>query len=287
MANLNKIEQDYKDILYNLKPEEIEAYIEALAKKLFETYPTATSDIFEIGKYNKLNKNLEEFTDFYKSKYPSIVGYEYGAKFNELNKKYALETGKAFYLMLRYEITHLTNTIGRITIDLKYFFSSIFRYYYYMIHMKTDLLIEEVGFTEEDLEPFHDVIYNNDISSFYGKKALEIVTTYIEIELKAVESYINAFKEYPEVIYEEENTSEELIEIIDSYNKIRTEGYEYIKQLEELKEDPFKEVIEIIAESMYTPKNIDNPEAFHEERINNIKANAPTYNFKTFELELK
>ena len=83
MANLNKINKDYQGILLDLKPEEVEAYIIAVNKKIIETYPTATSDSFNVERFNKLSDNLEETTDFLKTKYPSIIGFEYGSKYLE------------------------------------------------------------------------------------------------------------------------------------------------------------------------------------------------------------
>ena len=287
MANLNKIEQEYKEILYDLKPKEIEAYIESITKKLIETYPTATSDSFNAERYKKLNKNLEDFTEFYKTKYPSVIAYEYGAKYNEVNNKYLFETEKAFYLLLKAEISNLVNTIGRIVVNFRYFFSSMFRYYNYMLHMRTELLKEEIGFSEEDLEPFQEIIYNKNATNFHGNKALNIINTLIEMELEEVESFIKMFIQYPKVVYDE-TTPKEIEEIIDSYNYIRSEGYKYIKQLEDLKADPFKEGIELIAEveTKGSSSWIKDLEAFYDRRIKWLKEYAPSYNFETFEIIL-
>jgi len=287
MANLYSIEKEYKEVLLELKPNEVEAYIEAINKKLIETYPTATSDVFNFEQYKKLNKNLEEVTSFLKSKYPNVVAFEYGSKFNELNKKYSFETERAFYLLFRNEIAYYVEMIGRIIADVKYLFSSMYRYYNYMLHMRTELLKEEVGFSEEDLEPFNDIIYNRNATNFHGNKALSIVNNFIELEFEELEKFISKFTTYPKVIYDE-TTSEEVKKIIDSYNNIRNEGYNYIKKVEEIKANPFKEAIEIMAEveTKGSSSWTTDLEAYYNSRINWHKEYAPSYNFETFEIVL-
>ena len=285
MANINLIEHQYKEILSDLNPKEVEAYIEALTEKLIETYPTATSYFFNIERYKQIDDSIKECTEFYKSKYPSVIAYEYGSKYHELNKKYGIETEKAYYSFMKYELAHVVDLIGNIIIKVKYLLSSVYSYYIYMLYMKWELLIEEVGFSEEDLEPFHDIIYNKNATNFHGNKALDVVNSFIKLELKEVETYINFFYQYPKFTYDE-TAPEEVIEIIDSYNEIRSEGYNYIKILEELKEEPFKDGIESLAKIETDSSYIKDSEAYYNNRLNYYKSNAPSYNFETFEIIL-
>ena len=249
MVNLNKLNKDYQGILLDLKPEEIEAYIRAVNKKIIETYPTATSDYFNVERFNKLSDNLEETTDFLKTKYPSIIGFEYGSKYAELNEKYFNETEKAFYLLWKYELTNLFNLIQENIINIDYFLTSIYLYYNYWLHMKENLVINEVGVPEEEIDSLTDYIYNfENRTSFQGLRALNMVNTFIELNLGQLEIYIEKFKEYPKIVYDDD-TSEEVKSIVDNINKIHEEGHEYINKLEELKANPFKNGIEIIIES--------------------------------------
>ena len=286
MVNLNKLNKDYQGILLDLKPEEIEAYIRAVNKKIIETYPTATSDYFNVERFNKLSDNLEETTDFLKTKYPSIIGFEYGSKYAELNKKYFNETEKAFYLLWKYELTNLFNLIQENIINIDYFLTSIYLYYNYWLHMKENLVINEVGVPEEEIDSLTDYIYNfENRTSFQGLRALNMVNTFIELNLGQLEIYIEKFKEYPKIVYDDD-TSEEVKSIVDNINKIHEEGHEYINKLEELKANPFKNGIEIIIES---ENKFDSKLGFNrnqkkllEEKI----AEAPSYNFETFEIVL-
>lgn len=286
MVNLNKLNKDYQGILLDLKPEEIEAYIRAVNKKIIETYPTATSDYFNVERFNKLSDNLEETTDFLKTKYPSIIGFEYGSKYAELNEKYFNETEKAFYLLWKYELTNLFNLIQENIINIDYFLTSIYLYYNYWLHMKENLVINEVGVPEEEIDSLTDYIYNfENRTSFQGLRALNMVNTFIELNLGQLEIYIEKFKEYPKIVYDDD-TSEEVKSIVDNINKIHEEGHEYINKLEELKANPFKNGIEIIIES---ENKFDSKLGFNrnqkkllEEKI----AEAPSYNFETFEIVL-
>jgi len=286
MVNLNKLNKDYQGILLDLKPEEIEAYIRAVNKKIIETYPTATSDYFNVERFNKLSDNLEETTDFLKTKYPSIIGFEYGSKYAELNEKYFNETENAFYLLWKYELTNLFNLIQENIINIDYFLTSIYLYYNYWLHMKENLVINEVGVPEEEIDSLTDYIYNfENRTSFQGLRALNMVNTFIELNLGQLEIYIEKFKEYPKIVYDDD-TSEEVKSIVDNINKIHEEGHEYINKLEELKANPFKNGIEIIIESENKVNselgfNI-NQKKLLEEKI----AEAPSYNFETFEIVL-
>lgn len=286
MANLNKINKDYQGILLDLKPKEIESYITAVNKKIIETYPTATSDYFNVERFNKLSDNLEETTDFLKTKYPSIIGFEYGSKYAELNKKYLFETEKAFYLLWKYELTNLFNLIQDNIINIDYFLTSIYLYYNYWLHMKETLVIKEIGVPEEEIDSLTDYIYNfENRTSFQGLRALNMVNTFIEINLEQLEVYIGKFKEYPKIIYDKD-TSEEVKSIIDNINKIHEEGHEYINKLEELKANPFKNGIEIVIES---ENKVDTELGFNKHQNKLLEkriAEAPSYNFTTFEIVL-
>ena len=286
MVNLNKLNKDYQEILLDLKPEEVEAYIEAVNKKIIETYPTATSDYFNVERFNKLSDNLEETTDFLKTKYPSIIGFEYGSKYAELNKKYFNETEKAFYLLWNYELTNLFNLIQENIINIDYFLTSIYLYYNYWLHMKENLVINEVGVPEEEIDSLTDYIYNfENRTSFQGLRALNMVNTFIELNLEQLEIYIEKFKKYPKIVYDDD-TSEEVKSIVDNINKIHEEGHEYINKLEELKANPFKKGIEIIIES---ENKVDSELGFNinqKKRLEEKIAEAPSYNFTTFEIVL-
>ena len=286
MANLNKIEHQYKEVLLDLTPQEIENYIQAVNKKIIETYPTSTSDSFNVERFNNLSDNLEETTNFLKSKYPSIIGFDYGSKYVELNKKYFNETEKAFYLLWNYELTNLFNLIKEKIVNIDYFLTSIYLYYNYWLHMKEELVIKEIGVPEEEIDSLRDYIYNfeNKIS-FHGLRALEMVNTFIELNLKDVELYIEKFKEYPKIVYGED-TSEEVKSIVDNINKVHEEGHEYINKLEELKVNPFKNGIELIIESESTVNSKLGFNINHKKLLEEKIAESPSYNFETFEILL-
>ena len=155
-----------------------------------------------------------------------------------------------------------------------------------MVTYEENLVINEVGVPEEEIDYLEDYIYNfEDITSFQGLRALNMVNTFIEVTLEETEKYIERFKEYPKIVYDKD-TSEEVKSIIDNINKVREEGHEYINKLGELKANPFKNGIEIVIES---ENNVNAELGFnkHQKKLLEEKiAEAPSYNFETFEIVL-
>ena len=112
-----------------------------------------------------------------------------------------------------------------------------------MVTYEENLVINEVGVPEEEIDSLEDYIYNfEDRTSFQGLRALNMVNTFIEVTLEETEKYIERFKEYPKIVYDKD-TSEEVKSIIDNINKVREEGHEYINKLGELKANPLKMVL--------------------------------------------
>ena len=62
MANLNKINKEYNEILSGLTYEEIVAYYRNINKKLLETYPSLDSHKWNVKEHNKLFTSIEEAT---------------------------------------------------------------------------------------------------------------------------------------------------------------------------------------------------------------------------------
>lgn len=287
MVNINKLNEDYKEIISGLTAKEIESFIESINKKIIETYPTATSVFFNVDRYNKLSDNLEETTDFLKTKYPLVIAFDYGSKYNELIKKYLFETEKAFYLLLEYELANIVNLINETVLNIDYFLTSIYIYYNHWLHMKESLVINEIGVPEEEIDSLKDYIYNfENRTSFHGKRALNMVNTFIKIQFERAEEYIKHFKQYPKEVIYEEDISEEIKEVIDSINKLSEDGYEHINKLEEIKANPFKNGIEILNNSEKEVNKKLNFKFNYDKILEEKIAEAPSYNFETFEIVL-
>ena len=285
MANLNKINKDYEEILSGLSFEEIVAYYRNINKKMLETYPSLKCNKWNIEKHNKIFDSVEEATEVFKKRYPSINVVNYLTKFEELEDKYLKEHDLAVYKLLSSDIVTLTTSIGFIVNGLIQDFTHIYFYYDYVTHIGTNILRIELDIPKELLEPLEPYFYNENNSSFYGAKALSFLNDNIEVNFKVLEMYIESFNDYRKLSYSE-NLPEDLVEVLEMFNEAYDSGAEAIKEFEELKSNPFKKAIEIEAEIRtkdsifnYTEEDLA---IFLESKL----ASAPKYNFETFELIL-
>ena len=149
-------------------------------------------------------------------------------------------------------------------------------------------LKEELDVPEELLEPLEPYFYNmKNHNSFYGAKALSYLNANIQINFQVLEMYIEAFNRNSRINFNAEEVPEELVEVLEIYNNAYDSGAEAINLFEELKKNPFKKAIEISVESM---KKIEEKSEFfkpdYDKILESKLANAPKYNFNTFELEL-
>ena len=299
MVNLNKVEQDYKDILLNLSPEEITTYYEKFNEKIFETYPTTASSFFDVEEMLKLEDNLEDVTDILKTKYPYINVVNYITKFKVLNDKYLEENDLAVYKLLATDINTIVGMISYLVTFIEGSLMSIYSYYEFATGIGTSILSEELNVPEELLEPLEPYFYNKENTSFYGAKALSWINLDIESNLTLLNEYLKLFEGYTKINYNPEEVPEDLQKVLNCYNKIYEEGLEYKAKLEELKANPFRKAIETSVEvkkKMNEELDKHYKEVFNEEPVykpnyesmlENKIASAPSYNFETFELEFK
>ena len=287
MANLNKINKDYEEILLGLSFEEIVAYYRNINKKMLETYPSLDSHKWNIEKHNKLFYSVEEATDVFKTKYPLINVIKYGTKFEELETKYLKELDLATYKLLASGIITLTTSIKFLIKDILSDFSHIYLYYEYATSIGTSILKEELNVPEELLEPLEPYFYNRNNSSFYGAKAISYLNENIEINFQVLEVYLKAFNDnYRRLEFNAEEFTEETVEFIELYNKHYDSGVKAIEELEGIKEEPFRTAIEISVEVMKKHEEESVLKHNFEKILEHKLASAPKYNFETFELIL-
>ena len=146
MANLNKINKDYEEILSGLSFEEIVAYYRNINKKMLETYPSLNCNKWNIEKHNKIFDSVEEATDVFITKYPLINVVKYATKFEELEDKYLKEHDLAVYKILTSDLVTLTSSIGFIYNSILSDLLHIYFYYDYVIHIGTYVLKVELDF---------------------------------------------------------------------------------------------------------------------------------------------
>lgn len=289
MANLNKINKDYEEILSGLSFEEIVAYYRNINKKMLETYPSLNCNKWNIERHNKIFDSVEEATDIFIAKYPLINVVKYATKFDELEEKYLKEHDLAVYKLLTSDVVTLSTSIKYIVKEILQDLSHIYLYYTSVTFANTGLyfLKEEVNVPEELLEPLKPYFYNmKNNSSFYGAKALSYLNDNIEVNFQVVEMYINAFNDYRRLDFNSKELPEDLVEVVEMFNKAYDSGAEAIKEFEELKVNPFKTAVEVVAEVRTKDNFLNYTEEEIQSFIESELAKAPKYNFETFELIL-
>ena len=157
MANLNKINKDYEEILSGLSFEEIVTYYRNVNKKMLETYPTLNSNKWNIKEHNKLFDSVEEATDIFKVKYPLISVVKYATIFEEMENKYLEEHDLAVYKLLASDLVTLSSSIGLLVNDVVHDLTSIYIYYDYVKHMGIYALKYEL----DESKPYHHLSYIN------------------------------------------------------------------------------------------------------------------------------
>ena len=289
MANLNKINKDYEEILSGLSFEEIVAYYRNINKKMLETYPSLNCNNWNIEEYNKLFDSVEEATDVFKVKYPLINVVKYATKFEELEDKYLKEHDLAVYKLLTSDLVTLTTSIKFIVNGLLQDLTHIYLYYNSVTFANTGMYIfkEELNVPEELLEPLEPYFYNmKNNSSFYGAKALSYLNDNIEVNFKVIEMYIEAFNDFRRLDFNSKELPEKLVGVLERYNTAYDSGVEAIEKFEELKSNPFKTAVEVVAEVRTKDNFLNYTEEEIQSFIESELASAPKYNFETFELIL-
>ena len=275
-----QLENELEEILSELEIEEILAYYRNIHKKLLETYPTLYSE-WNIEERNKLLDSINEATDIFKVKYPSINIANLSILLEEFEKIYLNENDLSRYSLLTANINALSSQIAFLVIDVRTNLGFIYNYYSYAANLGVTALKKEMNIPEELLEPLEPYFNDKNNSSFYGFKALSYLIFQLEADIPILERYIEEFKTFNRLDFIPEDTPEDLAEILRSYVKIYDSTNDYIKEYEEIKKNPFKQAIEVQA---YLRKKNNFPEFDSDTFISSRLASAPIFDFEKFEL---
>ena len=291
MANLYKIEKEYKEFILGLTPEEITEYYKQLNKKIIECYPTLNSNWKE-EELESLLASVNDVTNILSSNYKkdSLNRTNIASRYLELSNKYLNEIDVASIKLQLANLKTIVFIIGMVVNGVEYFLSSIYSNWRKNNLLGTYILEEELGLPEEVAESIKE--YSENSSSYYGASTISYINSFIEAEVLSMENYISFFKTtYTEIVFSEdvneEDISEELASVVAEFNKKYKEGLTIIDSFEELKLNPFKTAIKTFVEVM---KNTESKTSFIEHDYKAIYesylASAPSYNFETFELIL-
>ena len=307
MKNVNQLEKERREVLRNMKEEEIKKLYENLSEE-YISYHWSFKNNFtgNLEEIDKINKRFLELDSDLKGRYKTDVLY-----FSSMTKSLRKEVDEVNTEVLRLQIKNdsfeFINWINlfehelfllRILLDeyyVKYHFKYSFGNSYKLIDYIEDKFSLDMN-KEEDL----------DIISYFNEKSEEIdkehnekrfkrterdFNFYIKTLVEFIEKCLNQINPFLKMDYEiTENTIEELVPIIKSFIEIQGIAKTLIENYEELIANPFKESIEGVVKIQVESFNkLDEGLEYslkldYDEELAIAMANAPKYDFEKFEL---
>lgn len=294
MATIYDIERKRKEILLDLKPNEIEAFYNELNKKAIEGLGTVKNNFtFNPDEIIKANEELKETNDILIKKYPYIESLESSSRLNLLLDKYAEVLNEAQALIFYFHLKQLSNLYTSLKVHIDYL-ETVLTKFYFRYHFRSNLLetflLEELKVPEDivldTLEPY---IYNNNF--FYGGSLEKEYNSYIETIVVNIDYYITKIDNYSKFnitpsAYEEKD----VVNLLEDIVKLQSLNNDLIKRYENLKLNPFEVAINVVAEvrtdivnKLLDENDVDLEKRKVEELKEKLLDKAPSYNFESFE----
>ena len=294
MATIYDIERKRKEILLDLKPDEIEAFYDELNKKAINGLGTVKNGFtFNPDEIIKANEELKETNDILIKKYPYIECLGSSSRLNLLLDKYAEVLNEAQALIFYFHLKQLSNSYTSLKVHIDYletFLTKFYFRYYFRSDLLETFLLEELNVPEDivldTLEPY---IYNNNF--FYGESLEKEYNSYIETIVVNIDYYIANVDKYLKFnitpsAYEEED----VVNLLEDIVKLQSFTNDLIKRYENLKLNPFEVAINVVAEvrtdfinNLLDETNVDLEKRTVEELKEVLLDIAPSYNFESFE----
>lgn len=292
MATIKELDRKRKEILLNMKPEEIEVLYKEINKKAIDSLGTVRNNYsYDYEQILKANEELKETNNILIKKYPTIEGLGSTTRLNLLVEKYDELTTEAKEL----EFSIISVTLASIVLSLRskinYLKSVLYKFYFRYSFRSSNLdnfLIDELGVPEDmvlvDLEPY--VYYT---TAFFSKSLEKDFNFFIESLVKDIDSDIAKLDKYLDVKLVPSNYNDEaIIKTMEDIIQLQIMATESIKHYEEIKLNPFEEAVNVEAEfkintfnKLFTSDEFKT--TFEEEKAFLLKR-LPSYDFTTFEL---
>ena len=295
MATIKELDKKRKDILLNMKPEEIVTLFKQINNKVIDSLGTVNNGFkWNVDKMKKANNELNELEKILSEKYVNIHGLTASTRLELLVDKYAESEELTKALVFNVHFERFLGYIKSLEVNIAYL-EELLKRYYFKYSFRTDnlekLLLEELNVPEDivldTLEPY--IYYNN---SFFSKSLEKDFNFFIEVIVENIESDIANVNVYLDTELEPTKFIEEpVIKIVEGIIELKILATSLIKRYRNLLANPFENAINIEAEvktkifnnllkehdSNYKEKSVEEEKEF-------ILTKAPEYNFNTFEL---
>lgn len=282
---LQQLERERKDKILNLKPEEVERYIDSLNKRMAAAYGNVANDFTpDVEASHKAADLCDEVIELLKSKYPNISSYTGWSRVSVLVGKlreisddvYDMKLKRHLHiLIMRYAIMGRGLIMLKVIMDLYYdFYTNRGRY------DNIFYLIDKTALSQEDKRKVVNALDELPVYDFYNQLYMDSIERVVQLILTTLEKEYDNLKESINFTVDDETEDDEF------FNKFRKDMLEY----QQLSKDLLKEYEAYMDDGFHDAKESERKilskmwnESHDEDRdyVEYIQYNRPSYDLKT------
>ena len=211
---LYQLERQRKDKILNLKPDEVERYIDSLNKRMAAAYGNVWNNFTpDVEASMKADDLLDEAVDLLKRTYPNVATYVAWSRVDTLVDKLRETTDEVHDLRLkrsRHDLIMAYSIMGIYIVTLNHIMDLY--YDFYICRGRYDNVFHLIDKTALDELPVYD-FYNS-----YYMKSMDMM---LNILMRAIEKHYELLKELSNFTIDDETTDD------DFFNKFRNDMLKY------------------------------------------------------------
>ena len=223
---LYQLERERKDKILNLKPEEVERYIDSLHKRMAIAYGNVANDFTpDMDASVKASDLLDEIVELLKSTYPNISTYVAWSRTNTLVDKLRETTANVYELQLKRNMHDLMMARGIMQVylvmlnhimDLYYDFYSCRGKYDNVFH-----LIDKTSLNDKDKSKVVNALDELPAYDFYNSYYMQSMDMLLKLMINIMDKQYGLLKELNNFTIEDETADDEF------FNEFRRDMLEY------------------------------------------------------------
>lgn len=288
---LYHLEKQRKDKILNLKPEEVERYINSLNKRMTSAYGNISNNFTpDIETSTKAADLCDEVAELLKSKYPNVSTYIGWSRVDTLVDKLRETADDVHDLKLKRSRHNLIMAYVLMSKDmmvLKYIMGIYYDYYTYRGKFNNIFqLIDKTDLNDEDKRKVVNALDELPVYDLYNSYYMRSIDLIIHLLIRIMESEYERLKELSDFTIDDETADDDL------FNEFRKDMLE----LQELSKDLLKEYDAYMDDGFHDAKETERKilcEIWHEDSlykdghckdrdyVDYIQYNRPSYDLKT------
>ncbi len=288
---LYQLERERKNKILNLKPEEVERYIDSLNKRMAIAYGNVDNNFTpDVEASTKAADLCDEVVELLKKKYPNVSAYTGWSRVDVLVDKLRETADDVHDLKLKRSRHNLIMTYILMSKDLmvlKYIMGIYYDYYTYRGRFNNIFqIIDKTDLNDEDKRKVVNALDELPVYDLYNSYYMGSIDTILKLLLKMMES------EHERLKYLSNFTIDDETEDDDFFNEFRRDMLEY----QQLSKDLLKEYEAYMDDGFHHDKEVERQilcDMWHEDSlykdgickdrdyVDYIQYNRPSYDLKT------